>query len=97
MALTYTEIKTALDEIAERATQNRKRVEQAKSLLAVAQSDLSAMQTAYASVVTGVNGGAASNPANIAWQTAKSEKDELVADFQDLRAVVDALVAAVNS
>lgn len=94
---TYTEVKQALDEIAERTTQNSKRVDQAKQLLSVAQSDLSAMQTAYASIVSEINAAATANPANAAWQTAKAEKDQMVADFQSLKATVDSLVTAVNS
>lgn len=97
MAFTYTEIKTALDEIAERATQNSKRVAQAKATLSAAQGDLAAMATVYATVVADLNAAATANPSNAAWQAAKAEKDQLVADFQALKATVDALVTAVNS
>lgn len=96
MALTYTEIKTALDEIAQRSTQNSKRVSQARATLQQAQADLVAMQTAYATVVSGLNAAATANPSNAAWQAAKAEKDQLVADFQALKATVDALVTAVG-
>ena len=97
MALTYTEIKTALDEIAQRSTQNSKRVAQAKATLTQAQSDLVAMQTVYSAVVTDLNAAAIANPDNAAWQAAKAEIDQLVADFNTIKAEVDALVTAVNS
>ena len=93
---TYTEVKTALDEIAERSTQNSKRVAQAKAMLGQAQTDLAAMSTAYGAIVADLNQAATDNPDNPAWQAAKAEKDQLVADFQALKTEVDALVTAVS-
>lgn len=93
---TYTEVKAGLDEIAQRTQQNAQRVAQARSQLAAAQGDLAAMPGAYGSLVTEINAGGTANPDNPAWQTAVAEKDELVSDFQALKAEVDALVTAVN-
>jgi len=92
---TYTEVKQALDEIAGRTTQNSKRVAQAKAQLQQAQTDLAAMQTAYSPIVADLNQAAIDNPSDPAWQAAKAEKDQMVADFQALKATVDALVTAV--
>jgi len=93
---TYTEVKQALDEIAGRTTQNSKRVAQAKAQLQQAQTDLAAMQTAYNTIVADLNQAAIDNPDNPAWQAAKAEKDQMVSDFQTLKATVDALVTAVG-
>ena len=49
---TYTEVKTVLDEIAQRTTSNAKRVAQAKAALTQAQADLSAMPAAYGAILT---------------------------------------------
>jgi len=93
---TYTEVKKTLDEIAERSTQNSKRVAQAKAMLQQAQTDLTAMQTAYGTIIADLNQVALDNPADPAWQAAKAEKDQMVADFQALKAEIDALVTAVS-
>lgn len=81
MASTYTERKKALDEIAERSTQNAKRLTQAKSTIDAALADLTAMQTAYSQIVTDINSDATANPSDQAYQNMKLEKDKLVADF----------------
>lgn len=94
---TYTTTKATLDEIAQRSEQNRKRLEQARATIAAAVSDLTAMQSAYSGFATQLNTDAAANPANDAWQVAKAEKDQLVADFQALKNEADALNTAVNS
>lgn len=93
---TYTQTKTTLDEIAQRSEQNRKRLEQAKATIAAALSDLTAMQTAYSGFVSQLNTDAAANPNDDAWQLARAEKDQLIADFQALRTEADNLNTAVS-
>jgi hypothetical protein len=93
---TYTEVKTVLDEIAQRTTQNSKRVAQAKAALTQAQADLAAMPGAYGAIITALDNAATANPDNAAWQASKAEKDQMVADFNSLKAEVDALVIAVG-
>jgi t-SNARE complex subunit (syntaxin) len=93
---TFTEAKTALDEIAERSTRNKQRVDQAKALLSQVQTDLSTMATAYTAIIADIDAAAVANPTNAAWETAKAEKDQLVADFLALQTEVDALVTAVS-
>ena len=97
MALTFTEAKTALDEIADRSTQNSKRLANAKTLLAQAQSDLAAMPGTYSSIISDINAEAAANPSDDAWTLAKAEKDQMVSDFQALKTEVDAVIAAVDA
>lgn len=93
---TYTEIKTALDEIAERSTLNMNRRDQARNTLLQAQQDLLAMQSNYSAVITSLNAQAAANPDDAAWQAAKAEKDQMVSDFQALKAEIDALITAIG-
>lgn len=94
---TFTQTKATLDEIAERSEQNRKRLEQAKGLLTAAQADLAAMTTTYGAFVTQLNADAAAAPSDVAWETAKAEKDQLVPDFSDLQTRADGMVTAVSS
>ena len=93
---TYTEVKTVLDEIAERTTNNGKRVAQARAMMTQAQADLAAMPAAYGTLLTALDAAATANPSNAAWQGAKAEKDQMVADFNALKAAVDALVTALG-
>lgn len=97
MALTFTQAKATLDDIASRSEQNRKRLEQAKMLLVQAKADLAAMPTAYGPFVTELNAEAASNPNDSAWQTAKAEKDQMVSDFQALNTRATAMDVAISA
>lgn len=93
--MTYTEIKSSLDEIATRSEQNRKRLEQAKALINAADSDLGAMASDYSSIITDLEAGLAAAPSDPAWQAAKAEKDLMVGDFQNLKTRAANLKAAV--
>jgi len=93
---TFTETKATLDDIAARSEANRKRLESAKQLIATAQADLLAMPTAYGAFATQLNTDSAANATDSAWQTAKSEKDQMVADFQALKTRADSMVTAVT-
>lgn len=84
MATTYGDRKVALDEIAGRIQTNRKRLQQARQLVAAAESDLSAMTTAYSEIVTDIDSDATANPGDEAHQLQKNEKDKLVAEFNAL-------------
>ena len=93
---TYSEIKAGLDEIAKQNEQSRKDIERSKSLLSQAESQLNSMPTVYAAFVVDVDSAATANPAVEAFQIAKSEKDELVSDFQALKTRATAIIAAVD-
>lgn len=97
MAVTYTEAKATLDEIAERSLANKKRLDNAKLGIETAQADLAAMPSAYASFVTDVGDAATANPLDQAWQVAKAELDEMTQDFQNTKSEADALKAAVDA
>jgi hypothetical protein len=85
MPSTYSDRKVALDEIAERIQANSKRLSQARATVSTAEADLTAMQTAYTSIVQDINTDAAANPADQAYQLQKIEKDKLVSEFQGLK------------
>jgi len=92
---TFTETRATLDDIAARSEANRKRLEQAKTLIAAAEADLGTMPTAYGAFVPQLDIDAAANPGDTAWQTALAEKDQMVSDFQALKARATALIVAV--
>lgn len=94
---TFTETKATLDEIAARTTANIKRDQQARLQLVTAQADLAAMVTAYSGFSTQLDADAAANPTDPAWQNAKAEKDQMLADFQVEKTRVDALIVAYDS
>ena len=96
MALTYTQTKATLDEIATRSETNRRRLEQARALIVAAESDLAAMASAYGTFVTDLDAAAASNAGDAAWTAAKAEKDQMVADFQAIRSRATALKTAYD-
>lgn len=96
MALTYTQTKATLDEIASRSEANRKRLEQARALIVTAESDLAAMASAYGTFVTDLDAASASNAGDAAWTAAKAEKDQMVADFQAIRSRATALKTAYD-
>lgn len=84
MATTYDDRKVALDEIAERIQTNRKRLKQARQLVATAESDLSSMTTVYSEIVTDIDAAATANPDDDAFRHQKLDKDKLVAAFNTL-------------
>lgn len=96
MAIVYSQAKTTLDEIAGRIESNRKRVQNAEALLSAAVADLTAMTSFYAGFVTDLDALAAANPTDTAIQTAKSEKDQLVGDFNALKTDAQAKLTAVQ-
>lgn len=97
MALTYTQAKATLDEIANRSENNRKTLARARDLIASTSSDLSLMLTAYGAFVTELEATAAANPTNPAWQGADAELDQMVVDFNALRARAEALLLAFDA
>lgn len=67
MALTYTQAKATLDEIAQRGETNRKNLQRARDLIASACGDLTSMESAYTSFVGELETIAAANPGDPAW------------------------------
>lgn len=94
---TFTEVKTALDEIAARTDRNRKQLDNAITAISAADTDLGNMPAIYAAIVADINTAAAANPNDAAWQNAKAEKDLMVTDFQAQKTRAAALKAAVEA
>ena len=94
---TYSQIKNVLDEIASKNARNRRYIESAKTQLTTAKTNLSAMVSDYSAIVSDINQAAIDNPSDEAYLLAKSEKDKLVADFQNLKTYAEALIVAYES
>ena len=97
MALTFTQAKATLDEIAQRSERNRKGLQSGRDTIARHGGDLTQMEADYGAVVTEINQIAAANPGDAAWQAAKAEQDKLVADFNVLKTRSVAMLTAVDS
>lgn len=95
MAMTYTEAKVTLADIARRSARNYDLVEQAIAMLNKASDDLGAMPADYQGAASEISGAAAANPDDVAWQSADSEKDHMIQDFQDLKVRVDGILATI--
>lgn len=85
MALTYTTTKRNLDLIAAKVDTAGQRLDQARALIAQAESELAALGTTYSSFVSELDSVATANPNDPAWQAAKYEKDHMVTDFNTLK------------
>jgi F0F1-type ATP synthase membrane subunit b/b' len=81
---TFSSAKVALDEIATRIQSDRQKLQQAQALAASAESDLAAMATQYATIVSDIDTYAA-NPGGTALVNLKAEKDQLVSEFNTLK------------
>lgn len=97
MATTFTVAKRTLDLIAAKVETADNRLKQARDLIAQAESELSALQTTYSTVISDINAAATANPDDPAWQAAKAEKDLMVTDFQALKAKATNLKNAYDS
>jgi hypothetical protein len=93
---TFSEIKAGLDEIADRNKQNLNNMDRSRAGLAAAEANLNAMPSTYSTLIGEIDAAATANPTIEAFQVAKSEKDQLVLDFQALKTRATALVAAVD-
>lgn len=96
MASTYSQIKTSLDEIAQRIKANRNRLTQAGAAITTAESDLNAMTADYSTIITDLNTAATNNPNDAAIKSAKAEADLLVAEFAALKSTATAKKNAFN-
>lgn len=93
---TFSEMKTALDEISASITRNRKLMTQCESNAIVAETALTQLQTDYSAMVTEINDFLTANPNDEAAKTLKAEKDLLVAEFLALKTAATALKTAIQ-
>ena len=95
MAYDFAGLKVRLANVAQDIDSQRQRFDQAKAAIVACNTTLGAMPTTYGAVIADVDAGAAANPADVAWQNAKAEKDLFVLNFQALKATVQAAVDAL--
>ena len=96
MALTFTQAKATLDEIAQRSERNRKGLQNGRNTIASHGGDLTQMEADYGATVTEIDAIALANPGDAVWQSVKAEQDKLVADFNVLKAKSIAMLTAVD-
>lgn len=89
---TYSQVKSALDEVAATIRDQRSVMEKVKSNAGSASTELAALPTTYADVVATIN---AYGTANASEALAKAELAKLQAEFQALKTTADN-VAAIN-
>ena len=87
--------KVRLANVASDIDSQRQRFASAVASVTACNNVLGNMATTYAEVITAVDAGATANPDDVAWTTAKVEKDRYVADFMALKAEVQAAVDAL--
>lgn len=97
MALTFTQAKATLDEIAQRSERNRKGLQAGRDTIARHGGDLTQMEADYTAAVQDINATAAANPTDETWQAVKREQDKMVADFNALKTKSVAMLTAVDS
>jgi hypothetical protein len=96
MATTYTEARATLNEMADRVNAARRRAQQARNQYTVAQAELAGLPAAYATFVSDINAAATADD----WPQAdaqKAEKDQMVTEFNALKAEVEAIIAAIDA
>lgn len=91
----FTGARARLDNVVQDIEQARTQYEGAVAAIGAANNLLGNLPTTYATVISTIDAGAAANPTDAAWQTAKAEKDLHVGDFAALKAVVQAAVDAL--
>ncbi len=94
---TFSQIKAVLDEIATKNARQRRYLENARASLVTAQTNLAGMPSEYSAIVADIDQAAIDNPTDEAYLLAKSEKDKLAADFQNLKTYADALIVAYDA
>lgn len=97
MALNYSDCDAALREIADQNVANKNRLASAKATVVTADTELGGMASKYGTVITTINTAAAANPGNAAYQAMKAKADQLVADYQALKAEAAALRTAIGA
>lgn len=89
---TYSQVKAALDAVADSIAKNRARMVDVKATATEVSAALAALPTTYADVVTTINGYGTTNAAEA---LAKADLAKLATEYTALKADADA-VAAVN-
>lgn len=97
MAMTYSQIKTGLDQVAADIVAESNRVTSGTNSLVMAANNLAGFPAKYGTLVTEVDALIAASPSDPAALVAKAEMDRLVAEFITLTTRASALVTAVQA
>ena len=93
--MTFSEIKTDLDALAEAIVAEKGRADSAKAKLEASSAALADLPGRYALTLTAITDLLTANPDDVAAQSAAAEKSLLTADFLALKASVDTAIAAL--
>ena len=93
---TFSEMKTALDEIAATISAARMSLDKCGENAAKAQTNLGNLSTEYSGIVAAINQFLSDNASDEAAKTMKAEKDLLVAEFQALQTAAGQMVTAID-
>ena len=91
---TYSQIKNGLDEIASKIEQARSYINNGRTSLVRAQTDLGNMPSKWSALLGEIDQAVTDNPGDAVFETAQAKKTKLIANFQDLKAYADSLVVA---
>lgn len=97
MALTYTQTKSNLDDIADRSEQARLELIEVETSLTRVINKLNTLETEYSTFVQEVDTVALNNSTDVIWQNVKAEKDKLVTDFISLRSTANNMKTAIEA
>ena len=95
MAIEFTLVEAALDNIRGLIINNREAFTQAVARIGAANNAIGNLGTTYAAIVTEINARAAADPTDTGWKVAKARLDKFVAEYQALKAVLQAAVDAL--
>jgi hypothetical protein len=95
MALTYSQIKTGLDQLAADIAAETNRISSGSGQIAMAQGNLAGFTAKYTSLIQAITTLYNAGTTDPAAMVSKSESDKLVAEYNTLKARADALVAAL--
>jgi len=97
MAITYTQAKATLDTIAQESEHARLALNNIEGDLDMVIQKLNILENTHTTFVSDVDSIALANPDDTVWQSAKAEKDKLVADFVEIRTAATNMKNAINA
>ena len=93
---TYTELEPLLDSTVAAIAENRKRAQQAISLINTAKTAIDALPAQFAGTATAVNAFVAANPGDVAAEALGARKDFIASDYQALASYLADLKTAAE-
>lgn len=93
---TFSQKKSALDEISDVIVTTRNNLTSARNQVASASTTLVGLSATYGALITEIGDDAVNNPNDDLTQMVKAEADKLVAEYQILKTHADAVLAAID-